>query len=418
MIAASAPGTLGPTIGERAGTVRATSIVIVDPHPGTALPQPTAGRLRSLDGLRGAAALVVVVHHCFLTDEVFAAPYLGLPGARFPSLAWWLTYTPLHLIWAGPEAVLVFFVLSGFVLTRATNERGFRWRSYYPSRFLRLYPPAWAALGLAAAIEWAFLPSTPENASWWMNDHIGRVSGAAIGRDALLVRAGGGSSWLLTSLWSLKWEVIFSLALPAMLIAASRYRAVAAAELVALLMLTGIGLQAGSPAVTYLPLFGIGVLMARHQAAISAFTARFSRRTWRLVATASLVLVTCPWSAHAPTNPSLAPAEAAGAALLVVVFAFWRPVVAYAERPSLQWLGKRSFSLYLVHEPIVVATAFMLGPGTTSLLLTLAIALPLALVVAHLFFSVVESPNHRLARAVAHRGRALEVRVPAMSESR
>ena len=158
--------------------------------------------------------------------------------------------------------------------------------------------------------------------------------------------------------------------------------------------------------------------MARHLNAISALTARFSRRTWLLIATVSVVLVTCPWSAHAPTNPSLAPAEAAGATLLVVVFAFWRTVVAFAERPSMQWLGKRSFSLYLVHEPIVVSTAFMLGPGTMSLLLTIAIALPLALVVAQFFFVAVESPNHRLARAVAHRGRTLEARVPIMPEPR
>src|SRR5271154_1701910 len=105
-------------------------------------------RVRSLDGLRGIAALVVVVHPSMLTSRVLAAPFYGQPGGHFPAFSWWLTYTPLHLVWAGSEAVVVFFVLSGFVLVRAAERPGFRWRAYYPSRMLRLYLPVWAALVL------------------------------------------------------------------------------------------------------------------------------------------------------------------------------------------------------------------------------------------------------------------------------
>ncbi len=78
-------------------------------------------RYRSLDGLRGVAALVVVVHHCLLTSIVLAATYRGGTTSGW-GLSELLTRTPLHLLWDGTGMVLVFFVLSGFVLTLAFTE--------------------------------------------------------------------------------------------------------------------------------------------------------------------------------------------------------------------------------------------------------------------------------------------------------
>ena len=63
------------------------------------------GHFESLDGLRGAAALAVVIHHS-------ANVYLGTETRKLGIL------TPiLHaLARLGHPAVLLFFVLSGFVL--------------------------------------------------------------------------------------------------------------------------------------------------------------------------------------------------------------------------------------------------------------------------------------------------------------
>ena len=113
-----------------------------------AQPPLAVGRLPSLDGLRGLAAAVVVLHHSLLLIPSFADPYFSRSMAMdMGDALWYLTYTPLHLVWAGSEAVLVFFVLSGLVVALpAMYKPHFNWRAYYPSRLLRLYLPMWAAI--------------------------------------------------------------------------------------------------------------------------------------------------------------------------------------------------------------------------------------------------------------------------------
>src|SRR5690606_29781570 len=83
----------------------------------------TGPRVTSLDGLRGIAATVVFIEHFMLTIPVFSDVFMqsastANPAALTPaSLAWWLSYTPLHIIWQGTGAVYIFFILSGYVLT-------------------------------------------------------------------------------------------------------------------------------------------------------------------------------------------------------------------------------------------------------------------------------------------------------------
>ncbi len=74
-------------------------------------------RIRALDGLRGLAAVVVILHHVLLVDNWFANALLTFEAQ--PSNDWkaWVYYTPLHIFFAGTEAVLVFFMLSGIVDT-------------------------------------------------------------------------------------------------------------------------------------------------------------------------------------------------------------------------------------------------------------------------------------------------------------
>ena len=64
-----------------------------------------------------------------------------------------------------------------------------------------------------------------------------------------------------------------------------------------------------------------------------------------------------------------------------------------------QWMGRVSFSLYLVHEPIVVSTAYALG-GRPPVWAEMLIAVPVALLVAEGFYRGVEVPTVGFAHAI------------------
>jgi peptidoglycan/LPS O-acetylase OafA/YrhL len=234
-----------------------------------------------------------------------------------------------------------------------------------------------------------------------------------------------GTSNLNSPLWSLRWEIWFSLLLPVAVGLAAAART-ARWWPAAIILLAGLSAAAGVPAVasalpareltqgllTYLPVFGIGVVLANVAPRLRALTARLRRATrrpgvWWVAATLfSLMLSVSPSYAEGsdPTRWALRTVSILGV-VVVVVLAVGRPDAgSLLTRPSVQWLGSRSFSLYLVHEPLVVAAALLLD-GPSALVWAVA-ALPLGIVLlfaAELFHRLIERPAHRLARMVGSR---------------
>lgn len=374
---------------------------------------PNESRYRGLDGLRGLAAVVVVVHHVLLMHPPLADAYRGHPA--LPAAEKALTFSPLHLVWAGTEAVLVFFVLSGFVLSvGALGQRRPSWVDYYPRRVLRLYLPVAAALVVALPQARWLRPKAPDAAaSWVFNAHVGTGTLHNAARDVTLAHQH--ATWLDGPLWSLHWEVLFSLALPAylLLVRASR-RLVAALALVVLLAVTGYGVHRGWDSLVYLPVFGVGVLITAHRDAL-----RLLARRWSLgLALVGGLLLTTRWTAtglHDLSRNGLAGATVLtvlGAGLVVVAF-LDGAAGRWAERDRVvRWLGLRSFSLYLTHAPVVVSLAYLLGDHPNPLVL-LVLAVPVCLLVAELFGRFVEAPAHDLSKRVGRWCDARRHRTPA-----
>nr|WP_281372190.1 acyltransferase [Modestobacter versicolor] len=386
---------------------------MVDRKGAAPLATPGSGpdRLVALDGLRGIAALVVVVHHALLTWQVLAAQYFV---DNRGSGSWWLTFTPLHLIWAGTEAVMVFFVLSGLVLAlpfleRAPHPGG--WRGYYGQRLVRLYVPVVASVLLAAAFVRTFPREHGATTSWWFDAHAVPADAATLARDAVLV---SGVSWVNPSLWSLQYEVLFSVLLPLHVLAARRLGERAGWLVPPLLVLAGAGVLVGEPVLAWLPVFGLGVVMAvlrrrlqRLGSGISSGPA--ARAVWLALTAAAVVLLLAEWwsrGLHQVAPLPLAVARTCGVAgaVLVVFLAMACPAAgALLTLRPVRWLGAVSFSLYLVHEPVLVSVSSLVGGSRRGVAVTLVVGIGLALVLATVFHRLVEVPSQRLARAVAVR---------------
>ncbi|MEA5153977.1 acyltransferase [Raineyella sp.] len=104
-------------------------------------------RFRELDGLRGIAALCVVLHH-----------FTGGYQSRYPD-------APPPLIEAawGAYGVQLFFFISGFVILMSAG-RAQRPGDFAISRVSRLYPVYWIAVTLAIVLTIIFrVPQTPQS---------------------------------------------------------------------------------------------------------------------------------------------------------------------------------------------------------------------------------------------------------------
>jgi peptidoglycan/LPS O-acetylase OafA/YrhL len=337
-------------------------------------------RLAALDGLRGLAALIVLAHHAMYTDAAFP----GTPGAgnvQTGSPMWWISYTPLKLATAGWESVIVFFVLSGLVVSLpVVRKRGFDWVAYFPRRVVRLMVPVMGAVVVAAA----FVIAIPQRS----------------------VQPSG--TWLSNPLWSLRWELVFSLALPVIAIAAIAVRKWWMAGLATAVVLTWLGVRTGSGALSYLPAFFVGAVLAVRLDAVRLFAGRLNARRlrhplWFLIAAGGSMLMIAPWLLGQGAGDArelvavLKGFAPLGAAAIVVAAIGWKPLHLLFESRPLQFAGAISFSLYLVHVPILIFSSYLFAgqPWFVPLLF----AIPVAILVAVGFTWLVEKRSHAWSRS-------------------
>jgi peptidoglycan/LPS O-acetylase OafA/YrhL len=364
-----------------------TSAVIVD--------APARMRLTQLDGLRGLAAAVVVIHHLFLTVPTLAMAYKDR-SVSFDVVEAWLVFSPLHLAWNGNAAVYVFFVLSGFVLVlpfvdgRATP----RWVAYYGKRMLRLYLPVWASLALAVLLILTVPRVASTDQSWWVNNHAFPLTIDEVAHDSLLL---AGTGLINGPLWSLRWEVLFSLLLPLYVLGAMRWRRWWWGKIPALLVITAVGAFAKQEWLFYLPMFGIGAVLGAERMRLLGLVRRIQPISWAGLTVLALLLLNADWL-RAESVPGAGVLVSGGASLLVLVFIAWEGAAALGDSRIAQWLGRISFSLYLTHVPVVVSVTLLLG--STAPWLTMITALAASLLVGELFYRLVEGRAHTLASAV------------------
>jgi peptidoglycan/LPS O-acetylase OafA/YrhL len=306
------------------------------------------------------------------------------------SWVWWVTFTPLHLVWAGKEAVYVFFILSGFVLTLPfTGASRPRWGAYFPKRMVRIYLPVWASLIFALLMAWTVPRVANPEFSAWVNLHDEAPN---VPVDAFLL---SGAASLNSPLWSLQWEMLFSLLLPLYVVGAVRMRRAWLPALAGLFLTIAVGNVMYTALPVYLPMFGIGVLMAARRDVLERWARKLGRWAWSSLLGTSMVLLCSQWLF--PQLPVVISMASIGGALLIFTFIAWSPTIAIGNNSLVHWLGIRSFSLYLVHEPIVVSVAFLLH--ATNPLYVALIAVPLSLLAGEVFFRLVERPSQRLAAA-------------------
>ena len=178
--------------------------------------QLTAGKLESvplLDGLRGVAILLVIIHHIVVLSYESGLSVQG-EASVFSSV--------LHVLSLGWVGVDLFFVLSGFLVTRILLLSRHDYagvRNFYIRRFLRIYPLYWLFLAMYfLGLAYVVFNLLPEGSP------IHRFSNYSFYQDNQLLHWLGFANWVrqngffplgeLTHLWSIAIEVQFYLLIP------------------------------------------------------------------------------------------------------------------------------------------------------------------------------------------------------------
>jgi peptidoglycan/LPS O-acetylase OafA/YrhL len=349
---------------------------------------PSRQWLAGLDGVRGLAALFVVVNHVFLRA------FPGYPVDHAPFWAGWFIY--------GRFAVVVFIVLSGFSLALSPARHG--WQLGGASRFarrraLRILPAYYAALVFSLAVAWLVVPPPGQ----------GVPDAKSVVVNGLLVQNLVEARTPDQSFWSIAVEAQLYVAFPLLLLMVRRWGAAVMVAAVTLVVAT-VGILAAHVSrldvvVIQSPpdlaaLFAVGVVSA---GIVGATAARRSWPwPWLALAAAAPVVAMIGWRGSVWTLDRLFWVDLAlgpAVACLLVGLATGRPaaLVRLLETRPIRRLGAFSYSLYLTHGPIVVVVyervvAGRVGQGVPAFVVSLALVVPLTIAFARVFASVFEIP--------------------------
>ncbi|WCT72721.1 acyltransferase [Sphingomonas naphthae] len=347
-----------------------------------------------MDAIRALAALLVVISH--VRDIVL----LDWPGGGAVAR---LLYVVTGF---GHQAVILFFVLSGFWIAKTVAARGadLDTGDYLVDRLSRL----WMVI-------------VPTVALTWLLDTIGiRLNGPALyvgewGTHSILDAADNlGAANILGSLaflqkivvppigsngplWSTAYEFWYYLWYPVIVLALRRRVSILIPSLLLAIlypaMLIGFGCW----------LMGAGLYLARQRYPVAGIGAARGAGLVGAILMAAAILVARMGLVGEPIDLLLG----AGFALLLAMLLWAPPSIALPIGPLARYGAASSFSLYAIHYPIaaLLASSILSGRlpfGAASVGLILAIAL-VCMIVAAFFSRVTEAQTGRVRGAIKRR---------------
>jgi peptidoglycan/LPS O-acetylase OafA/YrhL len=356
-----------------------------------------------LEALRGVAALIVAASHVGQIPIGDDHMLVANPRPDHGVVTGFLLRTYLHLS-DGLQAVSLFFVLSGFVLTLALSRDGSEPSSlsgrFIIARLFRIYPAIIASVAIFAAVS---IPFGVEPQS---------MTGVVIANMLLLDVSLNGV------MWSLQLEV---LAIPLIRAAYltrrrwSREGVYAIAALAVVLVAISFArewsklLAPGGPVLTSMYAFVFGVLIADIGPKIAPVLT--PRRT-TLAAILAVVIFFAAGPVLGPASNWRLIFNALGATSLIALIAYG-PQVAILnllDGRVMRLLGRSSYSFYLLHPLTLIVLwqipkqiTFLLDIGVPAVIVALALLVVSAAAtasIAAIFLAFIERPGIAAGRAV------------------
>lgn len=362
------------------------------PMSGTA---SAAGRFEYIDGLRGIAAMMVAVAHLAGASE---NKHPGILGAGVMELADF-----------GRYGVQIFFVLSGFVIAHSVAAGAYSFSylgRFVARRFVRLDLPYWSIIALEVLLLWLSglvaaqfvrdLPSIPQ-----------------ILANAFYLQQFLGYQHIVPVFWTLCYEVQFYLVFVTSLVLLTKLREAGLAGSTT----RRIGAVALALSFCWSLSIYLGLLPSPHQAlfidrwfqfGLGVITYAYYRGQcgWLPIVAA---LTLCGVGGivfgydHYRTTSTLVTIGTSVAILSSLRLNWWKSLL---TGPTMQFLGRISYSLYLLHSLIgwraTVATRELLGAHYSTLTAYFAffVGVAVSIIGSWIMYVIVERPAINIARHV------------------
>jgi peptidoglycan/LPS O-acetylase OafA/YrhL len=339
------------------------------------LKQRNSQRVFELDALRGIAAFSVIWHH--LRE--------ALPGDP-------LHHQLFYPLFAGHQAVVLFFVLSGFVLAIPFwKSRQLSYARYLIRRITRIYFPYLAALIVAWLCASHLLFSRLPLTTWFYRTWQTPLTGALFVNQLLMST----SPELNTAFWSLHYEVIMSILFPFLCLGVSKLPPKVDYCVVGALAIIGF---VSTKEIAYPAFFMFGALLCRDQKITSDWYSHLNVRSRIFIYIASLVLYYTKIPEGWRYGPSLQDVvTAAGSAGLIILALNAGAMRKFLRTPLFEYLGRISYSLYLLHGTILFVLLNLLYGHVRLAIITILFGV-LSVLTAHLFCITIEEPCMRLGK--------------------
>lgn len=374
-------------------------------------------RILALDGLRGYSALIVVAFHVLTWSPAFnAAHYEAFYENQLLEV---LTVTPLKFFWAGNEAIVLFFMIGGMVITMPyINGKKFEYWKFIGRRFVTIIFPYLIAVTLTLIgsyyyrdltqdvrlagtfnTKWSRFPTTSElwNTYLLMDNHLNIIAGV---------------------FWSIiqEWRISFIIPIVGYWFSKEKNKkSMAIALLSWALVWAGLGyLMVVTKDTTFYPFvesfertayysiyFMIGSALAVYYESLSGWVKSHKLVTWFLPL--SIIIITNRWwlrlfGIMLGQRPALLIAAIGYVMLLISVIEIPDLHAFFSNRPAIL-LGNVSFGIYLTHTTMIILVVSFLGQVIEPVY-ALIVSTFLVIPTAFLFTRFVVAPCAKLARSL------------------
>ena len=326
-----------------------------------------------------------------------------------PKLLLAIQHTPLRFFYDGNAAVLLFFVLSGFVLNLRYAEaksyaRGWA-GNFIIRRVCRIYPAFLASMGLAVLLRTCFFKSqwTHGFSGWFSAFWQEPLPWGQVARCLTLVGHNIHAVVINPPVWSLAFEMRISLFFPLVILLVNpKRRGRLDALLVITLYLVSMLLAPFAASFNYFPQFMLGAMCAKYFSHIQPRLAALSgpsKVIWLLVAIALYGTAVTVEPLHLQdwrVSFLVTQLVSLGATAFILASASSGRISRLLKTGVFQFLGRTSYSFYLSHFLFLLTVAPLLYLASGSYLIAWLGTLAVTYLVSDLLFKFVEVPGMRL----------------------